>query len=93
MKFSEVSVEDVKEDCKASDEDIKTLSIILPGAKSYIKSHTGRSEEDLDNYEDITIALLVLCNEMFENRLYSAENSKVNHVIESIINMYAVNLL
>ena len=88
MKFSEVDVEIVKEYANAYDEDSGLLKIILEGAKSRVKSYTGLSDD-----EYITIALLVICNEMFENRVYSADSSKANILISSILDSYSQNLL
>ena len=78
MKFSQITVDEVVEYCNAYESD---------------KGITGRTEEDLDKLEDVTIAVLILCNEMFENRLFSVENNKVNLVVDSIINKYSINLL
>ncbi|WP_368262891.1 head-tail connector protein [Clostridium disporicum] len=93
MKFSEVTVEDIKEYCNAYEEDTKNLTIILSASKGYIKSYTGRTVEDLDKYEEIAIASMILCNEMFENRVFSVENDKVNTVVQSILDMHSFNLL
>lgn len=93
MKFSQITVDEVVEYCNAYESDKKILNIILVAAKSHIKGITGRTEEDLDKFEDVTIAVLILCNEMFENRLFSVENNKVNLVVDSIINKYSINLL
>lgn len=93
MKFSEVDVEIVKEYANAYEEDSNLLTIILEGAKSRVRAYTGLSDEELDIHEDITIALLVICNEMFENRVYSADSSKANILISSILDSYAQNLL
>lgn len=93
MKFSEINEEIVKQYANAYDEDTSMLKIILNGAKSFIRSYTGLTDEEIDKYEDISIALLVLCNDMFENRMYSVDTSKANIVISSILDMYSVNLL
>lgn len=93
MKFSEINEEIVKQYANAYDEDTAMLKIILNGAKSFIRSYTGLTDEEIDKYEDISIVLLVLCNDMFENRMYSVDTSKANIVISSILDMYSVNLL
>ena len=49
--------------------------------------------EQIDNKEDLTIALMVLCNEMYDNRVFSVQDNKANTVITNILDMYAVNLL
>ena len=94
MKISEVTINDLKEYANVDhDYDDKIFENILLGAKSYIKSYTGLNDEQIDNKEDLTIALMVLCNEMYDNRVFSVENNKANTVITNILDMYAVNLL
>ncbi|MGL5149718.1 MAG: head-tail connector protein [Clostridium sp.] len=93
MKFSEITVDTVKEYANAYEEDIKLLELILKGAKNYVRSYTGLNDDGLDKHEDISIVVLVLCNEMFENRMYSVDNTKANLVISSILDMYSINLL
>lgn len=94
MKISEVTITDLKEYANIDhDYDDKIFSNILLAAKSYIKSYTGLNEEQIDNKEDLTIALMVLCNEMYENRIYTVENDKVNKIVNSILDMHSINLL
>lgn len=94
MKISEVTIDDLKEYASVDhDLDDKIFSNILLAAKSYIKGYTGLSEEQIDSKEDLTIALMVLCNEMYDNRVFSVENNKANTVITNILDMYSVNLL
>ena len=93
MKFSQITVDEVVEYCNAYESDKKILNIILVAAKSHIKGITGRTEEDLDKLEDVTIAVLILCNEMFENRGMSVNSDKANKLITSILDMHSVNLL
>lgn len=94
MKISEVTIDDLKEYANVDhDYDDKIFENILLGAKSYIKSYTGLNDEQIDNKEDLTIALMVLCNEMYDNRVFSVQDNKANTVITNILDMYAVNLL
>ena len=94
MKISEVTITDLKEYANVDHYyDDKIFRNILLAAKSYIKSYTGLNEEQIDNKEDLTIALMVICNEMYDNRVFSVENKKANTVINNILDMYAVNLL
>lgn len=94
MKISEVTITDLKEYANVEhDYDDKIFSNILLAAKSYIKSYTGLNEEQIDEKEDLTIALMILCNELYDNREFSVQDNKVNVVISNILDMHSVNLL
>lgn len=96
MKISEVTVQDLKEYAREYNDDpetIRTFETILAAVKSYIKGYTGLSTEQMDTKEDLTIALQVLSNEMYDNRTFTVENDKVNTVIKSILDMHSINLL
>ena len=94
MKISEVTIKDLKEYAVVSHNlDDKLFSNILIACKSYIKSYTGLDDISLDKKEDLTIALMILCNEMYDNRAYTVENDKANKVVNSILDMHSINLL
>ncbi len=94
MKISEVTIDDLKEYANVDhDYDNNIFSNILLSSKSYIKSYTGLNEEQIDSKEELTIALMILCNEMYENRIYTVENDKVNKIVNSILDMHSINLL
>lgn len=94
MKISEVTIVELKDYANVDhdfDDDIFTN--ILMAAKSYIKGYTGLNDEQLDDKEDLTLALMVLCNEMYDNRIFSVQYDKVNTVVSNILNMHSINLL
>lgn len=97
MKLSEIDVPFVKEYLRQDgDEDDKLIGAILEGAKDYIVKYTGQSLEQLEESEDLTIAVLVLCAEFYDNRTISVNdrlNLRVNMMLESLIGRYSVNLL
>ncbi|MGG7215253.1 head-tail connector protein [Clostridium nigeriense] len=94
MKISEVTIDDLKEYANVEhDYDDKIFTNILLASKVYIKSYTGLNEKQIDEKEDLTIALMILCNEMYDNRVFSVQDNKVNTVISNILDMYSVNLL
>lgn len=94
MIISEITIEDLKDYAHVyHSEDDQLFLSILSACKSYLKGYTGLSTEQLDSKEDLTIALMVLANEMYDNRTFSVENDKVNTVIKSILDMHSVNLL
>lgn len=97
MKLSEIDVPFVKEYLRQDgDEDDKLIEAILEGAKDYIVKYTGQSLEQLEDSEDLTIAVLVLVAEFYDNRTISVNdriNLKVNMMLESLIGRYSINLL
>lgn len=94
MKISEVTIQDLKEYANVEHNlDDMLLNSILVAGKSYIKSYTGLAEEQIDTKEDLTIALMVLSNEMYDNRTFTVQDDKVNKVIKSILDMHSINLL
>lgn len=94
MKISEVTINELKEYANVEhDLDDKLFNMILSAAKSYIKSYTGLTLEQIDDKEDLTIALMTLTNEMYDNRVFIIQDIKLNTFISSILDMYSVNLL
>ena len=73
----------------------KEIDTFLESAISYCISYTGLSKEELDEHEDITIAILLLVADMFDNRnLYiEGKASNINKSVECILGMHSTNLL
>lgn len=94
MKISEVTIDELKEYANVEHNfDDNIFENILVAAKSYIKSYTGLNDDQVDKKEDLTIALMILCNEMYDNRIFSVQDNKANTVIANILDMHSVNLL
>lgn len=94
MKISEVNINTLKEYCKVDGFlDDNLFTAILAACKQYIISQTGLTALQCDDKEDLTVALMVLANEMYENRNYTVKDNKVNMVVDTIINQYRVNFL
>ena len=93
---SQITAQDVADYLRISEvtqNDINTLNTLLTVAKVYSGEYTGRSIQDLDNYKDIIIVVLILCQDMWDNRTLYVDNSNVNKVVESILGLHSVNLL
>ena len=41
----------------------------------------------------ISEVTMILCNEMYDNRIFSVQDNKANTVIANILDMHSVNLL
>lgn len=94
MKISEIQLTDVKNYLHVYHaEDDNLISAILISAKAFVKNYTGLSAENLDISEDLSMAVMVLSSELYDNRAYSVDNTNVSPVIQSILNMHSINLL
>lgn len=95
MKISEVTVELIKSGYLHiyHDEDDNILDLMKIASIAHIKNYTGLNDEELETKDDLTIALLVLVSELYENRIMTVEKDKVNPVIKSILDSHCINFL
>ena len=80
----------------ADDLDTIVLEAAKEAAEQMIASRTGLTQEQMDEHEDLTIAYLVLIQDMYDNRSYmqdSQHTGGANKVVESILGMHERNLL
>ena len=75
----------------ADEKDKNTLDGYLEIAKNFIKSYTGI--DDLDKHPDFVIVVLVLCQDMWDNRTLYPDKDNLNKVVQIILGMYSENLL
>lgn len=68
-------------------------SALLEAALGYVKSYTGLSEEEMDAHEDLSIAVLILCSDLYENRLTAVDTANVNRTVSCILGMHCKNLI
>lgn len=91
QKVSDISVQDVADFIRLGemdDKDKSELSAFLCVAKDYIKNYTGLT--DLDEYSDFVIAVLVLCQDMYDHRSMYVEKGEANKVVQTILDMHTV---
>lgn len=94
MKVSEITTEHVAEYLRIDEEnESEKLYPILTAAKSYISNYTGIPLEELDNYEEFYTAVMVLCQDMYDNRSYYVERNYVNKTVSAILDMHRRNLV
>lgn len=97
MKVSQITFGDIcrqlREEETYMQEDQAYLEIIKKAAVEYVKSYTGLSEAKIDEHEDITIAVLVLISDMYDNRQMYVDKANTNRVVDTILGMYCENLL
>lgn len=95
-KVSDITPEYVAEYIRldeVTESDIATLNNLIGIAKSFIKNYTGRTDEELDNYQDFVIVVLVLVQDMWDNRTMYVDSQNLNFVVDSILHLHSVNLL
>jgi len=69
------------------------LNGMLKAAKEYAAGYTGQSLEYLEKHEEVSIAILTLVSDMWDNRQMYVDKSNANRVVETILGMHSVNLL
>jgi Mor family transcriptional regulator len=93
---SQITTDDLYDYLRIAEKDTDTtnlLSTLLTVAKVYVGEYTGRTIQDIDNYRDIIICVLVLVQDMYDNRTLYVDKGNVNKVVESILGLHSVNLL
>lgn len=95
-KVSDITPQDLAEYIRIPDpssDDITTLNNLLVVAKVYVGEYTGRTIQELDDFKDVIICILILVQDMWDNRTLYVETNNVNKVVASILNLHSVNLL
>ena len=95
-KVSDITSMDVADYIRldeVTDDDTNTLNTLIGISKAFIQNYTGRTEEELDNYQDFVIVVLILCQDMWDNRAMYVDKTNLNYVVESILGLHSVNLL
>ena len=95
-KVSDITVECVADYLRLdeiTDSEINTLTMLISIATSYIKSYTGLDNAGVDKYPEFVIVVLILCQDMWDNRTMYVDSKDLNNTVQSILAMHSVNLL
>lgn len=95
-KVSDITANDLAEYIRLDEvtsDDENTLNTLLNVAKTFICEYTGRKTDELDNYQDFVIVVLVLVQDMWDTRALYVDKTNLNVVVESILGLHSVNLL
>lgn len=98
MKVSEITSEYIADYLRIDEPEeiqLREIEATKAAAIAYASSYTGLSVEEMDEHEDITIAVMIQISDMYENRnLYLDYKSKeVNRAVTEILGLYQRNLL
>lgn len=89
MKVSELTVEFLQEYVRADGSAATMLKPMLAAAVSYVKAYTGLTDTQLDDYEDITLAVMALVADLFDVRQFTVQNDEVNPTVRSILDQHS----
>lgn len=95
-KVSDITVESVEDYLRldeVTESEINTLTTLISVAISFIKSYTGLDDISVDKYPEFVIVVLILCQDMWDNRTMYVDSKDINNTVQSILAMHSVNLL
>ena len=97
MKISEVTTESIinylrlDEPTEIEEAEVERMA---EGAISFITGYTGLTEEQLDEFDDITDAYYIIVADKFDNRnLQTEKEYHINKMAKAILDLHSVNLL
>ena len=93
MKVSEISVENLVEYMKLDDYKEEEIKPLLTASRAFIRSYTELSDEEIDSHEDFYIVVMILCQDMHDNRVLYPDKNNLNKVVDTILGMHRKNLL
>ena len=88
-KVSEITTADIAEYIRlgeVSDAEEKQLQTFLTVAKNYVTNYTAL--DDLDEYADLVVVVLILCQDMYDNRSLYIDKNNPNKVVQTILDMH-----
>lgn len=96
MRVSELSLKEICDYCRIIEEDLTEteqgiINAMKTAAVRYCEGYTGLNEEELDKHEDITIAVLTLIGDMYDNRSMYVDKANINRTADTILGMHCVN--
>ncbi len=94
MKISQITTTTVANYLRLDDATDTLLQPILDASKQHVLTLTGLTAEEADDYEDLTPAVLILCQDFYDNRNYLHDRkAEANQAVDAIIASHRVNLL
>ena len=94
MKVSDLTIDIVKNYLRVDgNEDDVLITAILNAAKQYAASYTGLDSEEINQYDDIPLAILTLCADMYDLRQFTVPSVQTNPTVLQILGSHSRNLL
>lgn len=92
MKVSQIQESDIASYLRL-DQESDELLYFLDTAKEFIRGYTGLDDEEMDEHEDFYIVVMILCQDMYDNRRMYVDTKNLNQVVSTILDMHRINLL
>lgn len=93
MTVSMINVDVIQEWLGISDDEVIAIQACLTAAISRVCGYTGLTLSELDEHEDIAIAVLGIVNDFYTNNRPDTAQISINKMSKSILDMYSKNLL
>ena len=96
MTVADITVQNVADYLRLSElsaADTAFLGSALSIAKAFIKDYTGQTEEFVNASETFVAVEYVLCQDMYDTRALYVDKTNLNKLVDTILGMYAINLL
>ena len=101
MKIDDITIVDVVSYLRLEEDEYTTQEIqaIMAAARTFIIGYTHLPAESADgqktinDYDDLYIAYMVLCQDMHENRTFTVDKDKINPTVATILGMHSFNLV
>lgn len=96
MKVSDITTADLSDYVRADGTDettVKFLAAALAAAKGYIKGHTSLTDDEMDEYEEISIAVFAIVADMYDVRSTTADTTAENRTVKAILNLHDQNFI
>lgn len=88
MKVSELTVDFLREYVRADGSSAMMLEPMLNAAIHYVMAYTGLSSDQLDEHEDITLAVMSLVADLYDVRQFTVQSAEVNPTVKSILDQH-----
>lgn len=93
MKFSEIDFDFVSKYLVGiTDEDEFEVEVYMEAAKSFVRTYTGLTEEELDENQYFVMPTLMLISHFYENKTVELQG-KNTRIYDSILNLGKVHSL
>lgn len=87
MKISEITLSDVKSSLRIDfDDDDVRLGQIMTAANAVIREWTGLTEEKMDDFEQLYILYMAVCQHMYDHGELVADKGSFDFLCRTILN-------
>ena len=93
MKVKEIETENVAQYLRLDEYDEDQMTAFLDSAKAFVRSYTGLTDDEINMHDDFYIVVMILCQDMYDNRCMYVDKNNLNKVVETMLGMHCVNLL